>query len=84
MRIAMNESEFDATHAEYFQILGELFRSRPVVAMTEINQTKTRFALSWAKSQGWVERAPDYGPFMGALTVTGRQVILEKARHDEA
>lgn len=33
MRIAMHESELDATHTEYCQILTELFRSHPVVAM---------------------------------------------------
>ena len=72
----MTEGELDPTHAEYRQILAALFRTHPVVAMAQISQKKTRFALSWAKSKGWVERAPDHGPFMDALTVAGRAVIL--------
>ena len=76
MRIAMNESELDETHTEYRQILTELFRSHHVVAMAKISHQKTRFALSWAKSKGWVERAPDHGPFEDKLTLAGRAVIL--------
>ena len=72
----MNEARLDATHAEYRHLLAVLFRSHPIVAMGEISQIKTRFALSWAKSRGWVERAPDHGPFSGALTLAGRAAIL--------
>ena len=49
---AMNESNLDATHAEYFKMLAALFRNHPVVAIAELSQKKTRFALSWAKSKG--------------------------------
>ena len=75
----MNESELDATHAEYRQILAALFRSHTVVVMAEISQRRTCFALSWAKSRGWVERAPDHGPFEHRLTLVGRAMILGEA-----
>ena len=76
MRIVINESHLDGTHTEYRQILTELFRTHPVVAMAKISQKKARFALSWAKSKGWIERAPNHGPFDEKLTLAGRAAIF--------
>ncbi len=72
----MRESELDATHAEYLQILAALFRNQPALAIAEISQKKTLFALSWAKSRGWVEHAPDRGLLEDVLTLAGRAEIL--------